>query len=164
MQLTGEIVLLLPQLTKGGFVQHQNCWNWCFCLLHWDSDGRGLVFFPPWHRQHHGCLLMCVEPCRDRLLGRMVAVAFLSPPKKTKQRKSTRLTLLAECSNNTDLPLILQVLTFFRLGRNRFLPVFRADIKSLSYSERTCLRIWLLLECPLESSILRMEKDSDRIF
>ncbi|CAI9168229.1 unnamed protein product [Rangifer tarandus platyrhynchus] len=25
MQLTGEIVLLLPQLTKGAFVQHQNC-------------------------------------------------------------------------------------------------------------------------------------------
>lgn len=58
----------------------------------------------------------------------MVAVAFLSPSKKTE--KSTRLTLLAECSGNTDLPLILQVLTFFRLGRNRFLPVFRADIVS----------------------------------
>lgn len=53
-------------------------------------------------------------------------------PKENKTEKSTRLTLLAECSSNTDLPLILQVLTFFRLGRNRFLPVFRADIKSLS--------------------------------
>ena len=165
MQLTGEIVLLLPQLTKGGFVQHQNCSYWCFCLLHWDADDRGSVFFPPWHRQHHGCLLMCsYSPVVIDRLDAWLQEPFCLPQRKLKTEKSTRFTLLAECSSNTDLPLILQVLTFFRLGRNRFLPVFRADTKSLSYSERTCLRVWLLLECPLESTILRMEKDSDRIF
>lgn len=51
----------------------------------------------------------------------------------------------------------------FRLHRNSFLGV-RADRKSCAHSEFAHPRFWLLLEHPLESAILRIEKDGNGFF
>lgn len=42
--------------------------------------------------------------------------------------------------------------------------MFMTDIKSLSHSKFARLRFWLLPECPSESTILRIEKDSNGFF
>lgn len=161
MQFTGEIVLMLSWVTKGGFVRHQNCWHWWCFLLHWDSSEQGLVFFPSWHHKQHGCLFWCVVTALgDRLLRPTVVVNFISPHRKQGETKeSTKITLLAKYFIDTDLPVILRA--FSGLTESC---LYSGQKESLFLSEFECPRFWLLLEHPSESTILRTEKDSNGFF
>lgn len=111
MQLTGEIVLMLSWVTKGGFVHHQNWWHWWCFLLHWDSGQQGSVFFPPWHHKQHGCPYWCVVTALGgRLFRPMVTVNIPLQRKRGETKESPKITVLAKYFIDTDLPVILQVL------------------------------------------------------
>lgn len=59
-----------------------------FMLMHWDSDDQGLVFFPPWHHQHHGCLRCVITALLlDKLLGQHGrSQPFCLPQSREKRR------------------------------------------------------------------------------
>lgn len=121
-------------------------------LSHWDSGEQGSVFFPPWHHKQHGCPYWCVLTALGDTLFRPMVTVNISPQRKHKNHRSCKIFHWHWFDSNSAS-------TYS--GLTKF-PVFRTE--SLSHSEFACPRFWLLLGHPSESTILRMEKDSNGFF